>query len=366
MKLVDKYLLQEHLKAVTFCIVAFCTIFVVSDLFGHFSKFLDAATPPGLVVRYYVLLMMPTLEYILPACLLFGTLYTLWQLTRHNELTAMRASGMSLWRVITPFVAVGLTASLVALAVKEWVAPEALMWTEEFNANRFHLVRSDIRRNQPYYSSTGQRQWLIGQFDLKEPHRLFDVEVTQERTDGTRIREYKAGKAEWLDGTWWFYNATVQDYDEKDNPIGRQRRLIAADNTVSEIPSFTEEPSDFTEAAKEWMFLTTREMVNYLRNHPHLSPHVLAQSRFDIHSRLAMPWACFIVTLFAIPAGTKSARQSILGGMLLAVAFFVGFYALMQVGIFLGRRELCTPWLAAWLPNILFLSLGLALSRKLQ
>ena len=71
-----------------------------------------------------------------------------------------------------------------------------------------------------------------------------------------------------------------------------------------------------------------------------------------------MPWACFIVTLFGIPAGTRSARQGVLIGILLAMGFFFGFYALGSIGGFLGRKQIIDPWLGAWFSNIVFFISG--------
>ena len=67
-----------------------------------------------------------------------------------------------------------------------------------------------------------------------------------------------------------------------------------------------------------------------------------------------MPWACIIVTLFGIPAGAKGGRQSALTGIFLALGFFFGFYLLMHIGIFVGKRDTGAPWFWAWLPNVVF------------
>jgi lipopolysaccharide export system permease protein len=73
---------------------------------------------------------------------------------------------------------------------------------------------------------------------------------------------------------------------------------------------------------------------------------------------MAMPWACFIATLLGIPAGTVTGRQGAMMAILSAIGCFFAFYALVHVGIFLGKREVVAPWLGAWLPDIAFAAAG--------
>ena len=79
-----------------------------------------------------------------------------------------------------------------------------------------------------------------------------------------------------------------------------------------------------------------------------------------------MPWACLVVTLFAIPAGAKSGRQSIVNAILLVILVFLAFYAINLGGLYLGKQRILTEWLAAWLSNIVFLAVGIIMSFKMR
>jgi lipopolysaccharide export system permease protein len=128
----------------------------------------------------------------------------------------------------------------------------------------------------------------------------------------------------------------------------------------------SETPQDFVNEVRGWMFLTTLQMWRYMQRHPDISGVSMAQKMYDLHARLAMPWACLIVTLFGIPAGARSGRQSALAGVFLAVAFFFGFYALSQIGLFLGKTQVIWPWTGAWLSNIVFLAAGLIMMARMR
>ena len=98
MKLVDKYLLRSLAVPLVYCLLGFCLIYVIYDLFDNLPDFIDAATPLPEVLRFYALLMPSVLIIIAPISLLLAVLYSLSSLTKNNELTAMRAMPPSLVR----------------------------------------------------------------------------------------------------------------------------------------------------------------------------------------------------------------------------------------------------------------------------
>jgi lipopolysaccharide export system permease protein len=362
MKRLDKYLFGEYLAPLAYCLAAFVLLYVVCDLFAHMSLFLNANVPLGLLVRYYLALVATTLEFIVPASLLLATLYALWNLARHNEVTAMRASGLSFVRILVPFFVVGLAVTVVVACVKEMAAPAAAEWVAGLSASRFRGTGRTIRANVVSYNRETRRTWLIGWLDAAEPHKLFGVTVKQERPDHTKAQEFVVEKAEWLGGRWRFHNATVQDFQ----PDGRSPGPPRALPPVVEMRDLTEEPTRFVLEGKPAEFLSSRQILQYLAAHPELSPESLARWRTDLHSRLALPWSCLIVALFGAPMGARGGRQSAFVGILVALSLFLAFYGLTQVGLFLGQTAWAPPWLGAWLPNILFLTAAIVMIWKVR
>lgn len=362
MKLVDRYLLKEHVVPLTYCLAAFCMVFVVYDLFDHLSDFIEAKTPIYMAAFYYVCMLVPAFEYLVPASLLLATLYCLWRFSRNNELTAMRASGISLYRIMVPFLAVGFAFSVFNLVMKETAAPFCADWAETFSRKDYRNVANEPIRDSVYFNRSDRRIWDIGAFHMAEPGRLRNVTVTQERDDGTKATEISADEARYLDGQWWFFNASVQRYRDNESLLGEPEKL----GPVREMATLEEEPQDIVTAIKPWEYLTTFQMARHLESHKDLSDKALAQRRYDLHNRIAMPWASLIVTLFAIPGGARSGRHSPMSGIFLAIGFFLGFYALTQIGTFLGKRQIITPLIAAWLSNVVFLTAALVMIRKVR
>jgi lipopolysaccharide export system permease protein len=366
MKLLDRYLLREYLVPLTCCLVAFCGISLCLDLFDNLSKLIDSDAPPRLILRYYAAYLGRTLEYLAPASLLLATLYTLWRLTRHNEITAMRASGVSMFRVMGPFVMVGLVFSLAMAVLRETVLPDAIVWARDFSKNGFKELTEKVETGCFYYNSYAHREWSIDRVDLKKPWRVIGVKVKQERANGTRSHEILASRGEYLDGRWWFYDAMVQRYDTNDNPVSDLGPVAPGESTVVEMRGLQERPVDLISEVREWAYLSAAEMLRYLALHKNISADEIARKSTDLHVRLAMPWICFIVTLFAVPAGTGSHRQNAVKAMLQVLLLFAALYALMYLGMALGKLMLVPPWVGGWMANAALFLVGSVLMVRMR
>ena len=365
MKIIDRYLLREYIKPVFFCLTGFVMIYVVWDLLGHVSKFINAKTPLTVVAKFYLFMLAPALPMLVPASLLLATLYTLWNMTRTNQITALKASGISLQRLMFPFVLVGILFSLALLAVNETYVPGMAMWAKQFKQNGYKPMDVHIVKDIRFINGRANREWSIDEMDYKHPNILKGVKIVQERPDRTKQTEIYARRAEWLDGEWWLFKIRSRDFNSDGNPMGNPE---FADNSELGKPlaMLTETPEDIVASNKDLEFCSALEILNHIRYQPNISRQARAGFRYDVHSRLAMPWACLVVTLFGIPAGAKSGRQSIVNAMLLVVLVFLAFYALNFAGLFLGKQRLLTEWIAAWLSNIVFLTFGIIMSYKLR
>lgn len=360
MKLVRTYVMREYMIVLSYCVLGLCLIHVIIDMFNNASKMIDAGPPWHMVLRYYVSYLSPSLELLLPAALLLATLFTLWQLARHHELVAMQASGISLTSVLSTFLKVGLVTSILLAMAKETVIPSAARWASDFQKSNF--TASGANRTTPlsYMNSRDHRLWNIREFSPKQPNRLKGVKVTQQRPNGSREFVIEAERVEWLDGEWCFYINTPPRYFTEDDAPRKDAESPIEHETVRSMP-FTETPRDFAAMATPPEYQTAFEMKRYMDHHTRLSRSVLAEKWTNFHSHLAMPWACLIVTLFGIPVGARTARQSILTGVFLAIGLFFCFYALNQVGVFLAKNGTLPAIAGAWLSNVVFLLVGLVL-----
>lgn len=362
MKLVDKYILHSVLAPLVYCLLAFMMLFVIFDLFNHLSDFIDAGTPFAQILRFYVFLIPSVLIFIVPVSLLLSVLYGLSQLTRNNELTAMRASGLSLYRLVWPIIGVGVVASLLMAVVNDTLAPHSAYWTHQFLRAEKHDddVSFFVTQDLPFRDAANHRVWMIGEFD-RQSYDMRRIEVIQQRPDGSDAARITARSARWLDGKWWFVEVTIQQLDESGYPLGPPRT-----DARREMTEFTETPRDFMSVIKDPEFLSSRELRAFIAAHQHVSRETLAIHEVNLHYRLAMPWTCLIVTLMGLPIGAHTGRKGAFRGIAMALAMFFSFYVFMNFGMALGKNLTLPPWLSVWLPNFAFLLIGIGAMMRMR
>ncbi len=364
MKIIDRHLYREYLTPLTYNLLTFCMLFVIIDLFGNLKKFIKHHVPPVEILTYYGFILVPVLELIAPVALLLSALYTLAKLTRHNELTAMRASGVSRWRLMTPFLTVGLGFVILIAVLKETVVPRALDYT-----TTFFKTQSDpgaiatIHEKIAYMDGQTRSIWWIERLDASRPHIAHSVIVTRNTAQQGLREEIAATRAEWMDGVWWFFGYVSEITDDDD--------LVVARSEHAEIPverrDIRTQPDDLVNGAiRPVELLTTAELHRYIATRPYLTDQELAPYRVQFHQRLASPWTCLVVLLFAIPAGARTGRAGAMLGIVLAVSALFGYYALREIGMYMGIQSVIPSWSSAWLPNIVFCAVGVSMSSRMM
>jgi len=360
MKLMDQYILRQFFVPLGYCLITFTMVFVIFDLFEHLSDFIDAKTPLFPIIRYYLMIMPALLVYIAPISLLLGLLYSLWHLTKNNELTAMRASGISLYRIAIPIFAVGLCFSVTVTIFQETVTPWTSYWAEQFIRQQEDGDEISVQYalNLPYNNERAHRFWVIRKFDL-QLHNMQGIKIVQQRPDGSDLETIRAEEGRYYDGRWWFFKVTTQKYDFYNNPVGPVETV-----PLRQMTDWEETPDDFINEVKDPMFLSARELWNFLVTHKKLSEKTYARILVDMYSRMAMPWTCLVVTLFGVPCGLHTARKGAFMGIIIALSTFFIFYLLMTFCQWLGKNQMLAPIVSAWLPNATFILVGFFLMAR--
>ena len=365
MKLLQRYVLREFLLPFAYCFGTFYGLYVLSTLLDRFRKLADAHPPFWFAVRYFLDYMSPYVVWLLPAALMFAALYTMWRFCRHGEIVAMRTSGLSYATIVLPMVAAAALVSVLCALNQEFYAPQGREFARRAEAHGFRPFANDIRESVTYYHYAARRVWLVNRIDLDHPDTIEGVRISVERPDGKKSVDISCRRASYLDGVWWLFDPQYRYFDDTGNPLPAAPEPLHR-LTLRPMPQFDERPADFVHEKKEWDYLPVSSMLSYLRAHPALPADERASRMYDVHARLSMPWSCIVVTLFAIPAGVASGRQSAFKGILLAIALFFGFYVVTNACLLLAKQGMIAPWLGAWLPNFAFLGAGGVLFARLK
>ena len=358
MRILSRYVLREFLVPLGYCLTGFVSIYVLFELFGSFSRMMEAKLDFGTVVSYFCGYLAPYFHYLVPAALMLATLYTMWSFCRHSEIIAMRASGVSFLTIAMPLLAVALLMAGAVVYVNEVYVPRRAQWAAQMKTVQFNLERLGKADNIVYRNAKDCRTWNVDRMLDADGAHLGNVRVTVDRPGGARLMCITAGKADYLDGEWWFSDTRVQHYDVNGQEIATP--VPALDKIDFRcFENFRERPSDFMMQNRPWKFNSVRDRFRYIRTHRDLSESARNECLYDVWAQIMAPWACLIITLFAIPAGIASGRQSVFRGILGALGMFFAFYGVTIGCMVVAKNGWCNPILGAVLPDVVFLGLGI-------
>ena len=370
MRLLDRYLLRELLGPFAYCLSGFLIFSIAVDLLDELANLQKLRLQAMDVLEYYAVRTPELIVIIMPVALLLALLYTLTNLARHQEITAIRAAGVSLLRLAMPYTVVGFVLSLIVFAINELWVPSSIERAEDIR-NRYQSgtpTRQQVWEPKlGFVSGLETRNWFIEAFH-KERFLMQGVHVDTAEPDGSRVK-LTAERGWWETNTWVFTNVHIGDFA----PGGAEK--ASRQYTTLAVPEFTETPEQIQSEIKMKRInslkevrraqLSVKEILDYRRLHP-------AGTRKDsmletkLHGRLAEPWTCLVVVVIALPFGAASGRRNVVVGVASSILICFSFLMLRQLALGLGVGEFLPGWLAAWAPNGLFAAAGIALTLRIR
>ena len=371
MRLIDRYLLREFLFWLVVCFGAFLLLWIVFDFSFDLHNFQQAHLRAKEVAEYYVFKVPEFIPIALPVSILLAMLYCLTNHARHNELTAIRAAGVSLLRMCLPYFAAGFFISVLLFAFNELFAARAGDKADEIMERRTSAsarAEHDLVRKLSFvnYSIGGKgRKWTATVYNTAT-REMTTPFVTWSPTNGVELG-LAATSAVWTNQTWVF----TGDVEET---LGTAR--ILKTNYLA-MPDFAETPAEIQSDIKVNNYrsktakthrsdLPLADIVNYLRTHPQPDRKMRGWLFTKLHGRFAEPFTCLVVVIVAIPFSARSGRRNIFVGVAASIFIFFAYFVLQQVGLTLGETGGMPSWLGAWFANLVFGVGGLALMTRVR
>ena len=362
MRLLDRYLLRELLTPFGYCLVGFLIFWISFDLYSQLTEFQKAHLNALDIVQYYLVQLPEMLVFpLLPVVLLLALLYALTNHARYHELTAMRAAGISLWRLSLPYLGSGLLLSLGSFALNEWWVPQSAEAAQQILTRRIAPEAMAAQRlwehNVFFNIAHAQREWQIADYNPATRQMLRPF-VAWTLPDGAR-REIYAERGDWINRRWIFTNAQVLVYP----PIRGAPPEAPYQTNLLALSEFSETPEDIEVEIKvnkitgfrqvQRARLSEREISEYKRLHPEDSPKG-AMLETQLQGHYATPWTCFVVVLVALPFGAGSGRRNVYVGVASSLGICFAYFVSVQIVLALGSRGTVPPWVAGWAPNFFF------------
>jgi lipopolysaccharide export system permease protein len=345
MKILDRYVGGRFLSAAVFSVLAFLIIFVVVDVIERLDTFIDKHVPALTIVQYYVLYAPYIIILTLPVAMLLASLFSVSSLSRHQELTAMKAAGLSLYRILLPLFILAFLVSLLCMLLGEYLIPytnekKGLLWSTEIRKRspQMGLIQRDV-----YLQGSAGLIYYLREFDGRQ---LIGKDVLiQKYEDGHLISRIDARQMVWTDSTWVFRDGLIRRFSGEEEivePFVEIRR-----------PDLEERPEDFLRRQKDPEEMNYRELSRYIHR-VERSGGETQREQVDLYLKIAFPFASFIIVLFGAPLASSPRRSgaAVSFGISLFICFI--YYSFLRLGQALGYKGTLPPALSAWMGNIVF------------
>lgn len=287
---------------------------------------------------------------VMPAAVLFATIFTIGNLSRHTELTAAKASGVSFHRMLVPIVIASVFAAGLGVVVGE-LAPGATRKGLEVEGKK----RAQPRNDKYNFVFRADRGWVYTISSLDIAHRTLGGLLLERQGTGDAFPTIvvTADSARWdsRSARWWLWHGSTHFLGGK----GTDQEFAFTD---LRLRAMHEQPAELLQEPKEPGEMRYGELGDYIT--------ALQRSGNDANKliverslKIILPITCIVIALFGAPLALTAPRAGAAVGLALSLGTTLVFLTLIQLSQAVGISGVISPHIAAWFPTVLFLFLGL-------
>lgn len=344
----DRYVFTEFSKIFATTMLGFPLLIIIFDLTDNLDTYLARELTTPQIALSYVYWLPDSIFLILPAAVLFATVFTIGALTRHSELTAAKASGISFFRVILPIVWGAIVATMLGLVLGE-LAPYS---------NRKRLELLEAQR----YSSGSERYNFAYAAEQGRVYKISALSVPHQTIDQIQIERKGAGPTY----PSFVLTSPTATYEAPRGWVlrGGVLHIIPDDGSAitfsfdsARARYFRERPAALTTSPKAPSEMRFAELGRFISAMQRSGADV-NQLRVERMLKIAVPVTCVVILLFGAPLATSTQRGGAAYGIGVSLVTTIVFLMLIQLTKAVGGKGLLTPELAAWIPSIVFTAMG--------
>ena len=351
--IIDRYLVHEYVAFMGIGLAVSATLFIVIDLLQTLDRYLRLKPPMVYIFAHFLYRLPAALLEFLPVVMLVATIFLFLTLSRYHELTALKAAGVSLYRVSAPILGLGLAVAIGAGLFQELVLPS-------LNERGDEMDRVKIRGQAPRHLQSRQRLWVRSadsrfyRVELLNPgtNDLYGVTILEIDHEFRLVGRLDARRAHWTATGWELNDGAYREFD--------------ADSKVQTVPfgltalDLKEEMDDFIRIQKPVNTMSFLELRDYTAQ-LEAAGFEIRKYLVELYSKLSFPLVNLVMVLVAIPFALQAPRGGRLVGIGLAIAIMAGYLVVHYVALAFARADLLPPLIAAWTANVIFTGLGVSL-----
>ena len=356
--ILDEYVLKEFLGTFTMVLSTFVMLMLVFTFFELLGDIIRNKTPL-VTVGDYLLNLTPSMIYtITPLGVLITVLVVFGLLNRSSELTAMKASGISLYRIVLPVLIIACLLAGSLFMFDEVYLPKA--------NRRQEALRNEIKGRPAQTMEHPGQNWIFGQQQPGKPGRIFYYEYFDSDLDSfgnitvfefdpetfSISRRIFASDAHWEPHlrNWVFEHGWVRTFHGDE--ISDYRTF-----EVDTFPEIPEQPAYFKKEVRLSSEMSFQQLSAYI--------HDLSQGGFDtmrlrvqLNRKLAYPIITLVMAVLAVPFALSMGKRGSLAGIAVAIGVAIAYFVVSGTFEAMGNVNILPPILAAWSPDVIFALAG--------
>jgi lipopolysaccharide export system permease protein len=354
MRILDRLVVTNFLMLFSLFLLCAPPLFVLGDLAEHLDDYIDRGLSLGEVSMSYMYMYPLFIQWCFPIAALLGAVFTVHGMTKHREIVAAKAGGISFHRLVAPLIMAGVLLTGVALALTE-VVPRT-------NKIAAQILRSETPgrswRSDFVYRSEDGISWQVNRLTASDG-RMTGVVIERPVTNDRDGMHVIADGARFENEDGWilaqgFIRALSRDSSETTLEFDRlvMADLIERPEELLEVPP---EPDEMT-------YAEINRMAGIIQRTGGNANELLVKRE----QKISIPVTTLIIILFGAPLATSSKRGGAAFGIGLSLATVLLFMMLLRVAGALGEAGAVSPLAAAWIPNMVFALTGLTLMTRVR
>jgi lipopolysaccharide export system permease protein len=357
-KILYKYIIKNFFKIFIFSTLAFSVVVIISQLLGKIKFYMEHKATFGLILTHILTNAPEWLVQALPIATLLALLFSLGNLAKRSEITAMKAAGINMWNIISLFLVMGFIIGLADLACREFIVPKTTVYNRKIGTKK--IKKEKVYLQTDFYNQIitlkNNVRLTVGHLDTKA-NTMENVVFERYTKDFELKRLVLAEKADWEDGSWILKNGVMRGFESDFWDEVHFKKYNSNINVT---------PEDITLKDPPYNSMNTAAFTRHI-NQLKIFGQSAVRARIALNTRFASIISHVIVMMIGIPFAIGFGRRTnIIFNFLAALSATFMYWATQAVTTSLGKNLILSPFMAAWIPNFIFLAIGVYLLIKVK
>ncbi len=348
MRTLDRYILREFGKIFSITVLSFISVFMIVDVFENMDDLMEHGVPLWVGVGFFLYKFPYIFGQVLPVSILLSVLISIGIFSRNGELTAVKASGISLLRVLSPLFMCGLVASVGVMFINESITPVTMKKVNSIRKTWLEDIKMGVFGKRGFWLRGGDGIYNIKEMDLKN-NTLRGVVLYEFGRGFEFTGRIQAREVVWRNDNWRADNATGW---------GLSGGRVVRKKVDKVVFDGLKSPDELVSAERGYEQMGLVELYRYIQG-LEKEGYDTSRYRVDLYSKITFPLVNFIMVLVGIPFALKTGRSGgIAVGVGLSVIIGFSYWIIFAISRSLGHSGVFPPLFSAVFPDIFFFAVG--------